>query len=71
MPGTPSFQIVTSDGQTHTEGRPQPDTFKDLGGAAPVLESYVHDGDYLELRYTDGYRQLIPESRIARIAYTA
>lgn len=70
MTTTPKFQIVTTDGKTHTEGRPQPDTFKDLGGDAPVLTSYVHDGDYLELRYSGGYRQLIPESRIDRIAYT-
>lgn len=68
MPTTPTFQIVTTDGQALTEGRTQLGTFTDLGGHAPVLESYVHEGDYLELRYTDGYRQLIPEHRIKYIA---
>ncbi|MFD7867339.1 hypothetical protein [Streptomyces sp. NPDC059783] len=65
----PTFQIVTTNGQALTEGYAQAGTFSDLGGEAPVLESYKHDGDYLELHYTGGYRQLIPEHRIDHIAY--
>ncbi|MGW2090035.1 hypothetical protein [Streptomyces sp. NPDC001880] len=65
----PTFQIVTTDSQAFTQGRSRVGTFADLGGEAPRLESYDHDGDYLELRYSDGFRQLIPEHRIKHIAY--
>ncbi|MYX67394.1 hypothetical protein K388_05545 [Streptomyces sp. KhCrAH-43] len=68
MRTTPTFQIVTTDGQALTEGRTQFHMFDELGAEDPVLESYVHDGDYLELSYTGGYRQMIPEHRIKYIA---
>ncbi|MCX4863477.1 MULTISPECIES: hypothetical protein [unclassified Streptomyces] len=65
----PTFQIVTTDNQAYTQGTSQRGTFIDLNGYAPCLESYEHDGDYLQLRYSDGFRQLIPEHRIKHIAY--
>ncbi|MFB6873732.1 hypothetical protein [Streptomyces sp. NPDC056323] len=65
----PTFQIVTTDDQAYTQGSSRVGTFADLGGEAPRLESYEHDGDYLELRYGGGYRQLLPEHRIKYIAY--
>lgn len=65
----PTFQIVTTDGQAYTQGHRRVGTFTDLGGEAPRLESYEHDGDYLELRYSGGYRQRLPEHRIKHIAY--
>ncbi|MFE7106614.1 hypothetical protein ACFU98_35240 [Streptomyces sp. NPDC057575] len=65
----PTFQIVTTDDQAYTQGSSRVGTFADLGGEAPCLESYEHDGDYLQLHYSGGYRQLIPEHQIKHIAY--
>lgn len=65
----PAFQIVTIDGTSYTEGEIEDVVFTDLDGHAQRLESYVHDGDYLELRYSDGFRQLLPEHRVKYIAY--
>ncbi|MFI5769628.1 hypothetical protein ACIA74_13915 [Streptomyces sp. NPDC051658] len=65
----PTFQIVTTDNQAYTRGESQLGIFMDLGGYSPRLESYEHDGDYLQLRYSGGYRQLLPEHRIKHIAY--
>ncbi|MEV6102642.1 hypothetical protein [Nocardia sp. NPDC051981] len=64
----PTFQIVTTDGQAHIQGRFQTGTFTELGGEAPRLESYEHDGDFLVLCYEHGFRQIIPEHRIKYIA---
>ncbi|MFE7614348.1 hypothetical protein [Streptomyces sp. NPDC057496] len=64
----PAFQIVTIDGTSYTEGQTEDVVFADLGGHAPYLKSYVHDGDYLELRYSDGFTQLLPEHRVKYIA---
>ncbi|WP_406004408.1 hypothetical protein [Streptomyces sp. NBC_00987] len=65
----PTFQIVTTDDRVYTEGASEEFTFDDLGGDEPCLESYEHDGDYLQLHYSGGYRQLLPEHRIKYIAY--
>ncbi|MEU3656430.1 hypothetical protein AB0E67_27210 [Streptomyces sp. NPDC032161] len=67
--GTPTFQIVTTDNEIYTQGRPETGRiFASLDGDEPLLDSYEHDGDFLVLRYESGFLQLLPEHRIKHIA---
>ncbi|MEV4424037.1 hypothetical protein AB0K23_01410 [Streptomyces sp. NPDC049602] len=65
----PKFVIVTVEGTAYHEGETadMTPTLTDVG-ATGTLDCFVHDGDFLELRYSDGSRISIPESRIAHIA---
>lgn len=68
---TPTFQIVTVDNQAYREGSPVANQFTGLVSATadtPRLESFEHDGDFVQLRYTGGLTIGIPEHRIAHIA---
>ena len=60
----PAFQIVTTNGDTFTDG--DRTTFQFLGVHA-TLQDYDHSGDYVVLQYSDGITESIPEVHIRSI----
>ena len=60
------FKIVLNDGHLLTED----DTAPRIFGAASLerLESYTHEDEWLNLRFTGGHKVRIPESNVAYIA---
>lgn len=69
MPMTKTFKVVTTDDQARIQGEEELYAFKTLQNETPTLESFEPDGDYVILRYSQGLRLAIPESRIKYIAY--
>lgn len=64
-----TFQIVLVDGQTLTQNVHILRVFTDIGGSSsPRLESYTHEGNWLDLRFSGGYEMRIPEHHVAHIA---
>jgi hypothetical protein len=62
---TPGFRIETTDGRHINRGDKN---FTPLGDTTAVLESFDHNGDYVDLTYTGGLTVSIPETQIAYIA---
>ena len=56
-----TFQLVTIDGATFTEG--DPNSFP-LGDPAALLESVDSEGDFVVLKYGDGLTVSIPEHQV-------
>lgn len=65
----PTFQIVTTDDQTRTQG--DTEAFTALGHETATLESYEHEGDYVVLRYSQGLELAIHERHVRYIATVA
>ncbi|WP_330173002.1 hypothetical protein OG875_04985 [Streptomyces sp. NBC_01498] len=65
----PTF-FITTDETTHIQGETT-ELFKALGVASARLESYDHQGDYVDLTYTGGLNLAIPEYRVRRIGRSA
>jgi hypothetical protein len=60
----PTFQIVTTTGDTYTEG----DRAKfDFLSVNATLEGWEASGDWVLLNYTDGITEAIPETHIRSI----
>lgn len=59
------FQVVTLDGETYTEGDPNPST---LGDPAARLEHIRYEGDLLFLSYGTYLDISMPASRVRHIA---
>lgn len=58
-----TFEIVMVDGQYLAKDDTSP-----IFGTSPRLESYTHDGSWLDLRFSGGYEMRIPEHRVAYIS---
>ena len=60
-----SFQIVTRDGDTYTDGEERRFEFR---GVTATLTGIDSDGDFVVLEYTHDIKIFIPEANIRHVA---